>query len=384
MKIGLIYGLWSSGGHHFDFVDDAIYSTQRGLTGSELSCFTLARELVTRGHEITLFAGMTPSSIGLNWHGVKLIPIEGLSSTLNDEWHAVYAWNDPGDLHPVSWRILRLCNLQINDFGHCRPGFDDYVDVWTSPSESHRKTVGVKAPYPHKFVVIPNGCDPSWYETGKKVQGRVIWASSPDRGLHHLLQVWPEIRRRVPEAHLRILYRLKPWMNYFVNIDTKVDPNRPDMAEFAVRALYLREALRRYEAAGWLGVEVCDSQSHLQMRQEWAEASVLAYPCDTALYTEGFSVSLMEACASGTLAITTDQDALGEVYGSSVPFVKAPVGERLAEFTDLVVRGLTDEIFRREWLGKSTALAKRYKWTGIAERVEAVILEARAARGWPC
>lgn len=383
VKIAFIYGLWSTAQYRFDFSD--LWDNPRGLTGSEVSCFSIAREMGRRGHDVTIFAGLKPGS-PRTWEGVKLADVEEVPraiTAINDrsEWHAAYSWNEPDLLRPIHWSVIRMCNLQINSFNHCAPGYDDYVDVWTSPSDSHRKVVGSTAPNPQKWIVVPNGCDPGSVVHGDRVPGRVIWASSPDRGLHWLLSVWPQVKAEVPHASLRIFYHIDRWVSHFVNVDTRVDPSYP---EFAARAFYMQEAMRRIRARKDLSVEVFDSVSRRRMAEEMAAAQVLGYPCDTVLYTEGFSATIMESCCAGVLPVVTDQDAFGEVYGGSVPMVKSPVGDRIGEYKDLLVRALKDDGFRHEWRAKAKALSERYTWRKITEEVERHIVAARQSRGWSC
>lgn len=384
MKLAFIYGLWSTAQHRFDF--DSIWDSPRGLTGSEVSCFSIAREMRRRGHDVTIFTGLKPGSTR-EWEGVKLAPVEDIPQAItapNDrsDWHAAYSWNEPDPLRPIHWSVIRMCNLQINSFNHCQPGYDDYVDVWTSPSDSHRKVVGATAPNPQKWIVVPNGCDPSAVASDEeRVSGRVIWASSPDRGLHWLLQVWPQVKAEVPHASLRIFYHIDRWISHFTQVDTRVDPSYP---EFASRAFYMQEAVRRIVQRKDLSVEIFDSVSRKRMAKEMAQAQVLGYPCDTVLYTEGFSATIMESCCAGILPVITSCDAFGEVYGGSVPMVESPVGPRIREYKDLVVRALKDEGFRREWLPKTKALSERYTWQKITEDVERHIVSARQSRGWSC
>lgn len=374
MKIAFVYGLWASAGHRFDFRDDKVFTDSYGLTGSEMSCFTIASGLAARSHDITLFTGLQPNNANTDWRGVKLLPIEDFANVPWDAWaefDAVYSWNEVDILRPVNWKTLRIVNLQINDFGYNQPNFDNYIDKWTSPSESHKAVVGSKAPNPEKFSVITNGCDPTLYDTSKTVNGRVIWASSPDRGLHHLLSIWPAVKKAVPHAHLKIFYRIKNWIEYCTSV--KIISDNPVQHEFVNRALYIKEALRRFEKAGGLDVEFCDAVSRVQMIKEMSEAQVLAYPCDPPIYTEGFSVTIMEACASGTVPVITDADALGSIYGGYAPMVHSPIGDRINEYKELLIRVLNDSSFREQWIPKGIELANRYMWKSVIDNVENMI-----------
>lgn len=390
MKIGFVYGPFCLGGSDtarkatgFNF--DDMWGDSRGLTGSELSFFRISQELARRGHEVhafTLSRGPMPE----RFEGVSMHDFESMYTLVDPSYDAVCSWNEAEVFRGMNPSPVRLCNLQINDFVHCRPKFHEIVDVWTSPSESHRQMVlsrgawpvhlypgdqgYVYQPDPARWTVLTNGCDPDRYaKLGvQKVRGRVIWASSPDRGLHWMLQEWPKIRRACPEAELKIFYKVGKW------VDSLVDNDYPDpsIREQRRRALYIREALRRLDG---MGVRLVDSVSRNQIDREMAEAEVLAYSCDPVSWTEGFSVTLMEACAAGSCPVTTGVDALPEIYGKHVPMVPAPVKDHISEYSDLVVRALTDAPWRAEVNARVRELALQYSWSSISERLEKILVE---------
>jgi len=376
VKIAIAYGPYSTANRLLDFRDDKIFNDSIGMTGSETSCAMISRELFLLGHDVTIFAPVVSESDGYDWDGVKIRSYRDILSTINQDWHAIYSWNEPELLREVTWRTLRMCNLQINDFLHCSPGFDDHVDLWTSPSESHRMNVGSKSPNPGKWTVVNNGCDPTLYDPTKSVPGRVVWASSPDRGLHWLLSIWPKIKKEVPWAELRIHYRINSWVNHFIEVDPVHNPTYPELKS---RAFYIRESIRKMNSHG---VKFMDSVSRNDMTKVWDEAQVLAYPCDPIGYTEGFSVSIMEACASGTVPVITDTDALGEIYGEHVPMIHGRISDNLNEYTELVIRSLKDDSFRNNSIISCRSLANKYTWKSIAKNVECIIVENRKSRGW--
>lgn len=403
MRIAFVYGPFCLGGSDgfgnvvgFNFAD--LWNDSRGLTGSELSFFKIAKECAKRGHDVHLFTFGRGGSVPPSWEGLTVHPYTELVPAVSQPgaFDAVYSWNEAEVLRPLPGGKdgpLRMCNLQINDFVHCRPGFGNIVDVWTSPSESHRQMVLSKDAHPihlrqgdtpyayvpiaSRWAVVTNGCEPSVYESlyrpgnapgVSKVPGRVIWASSPDRGLHLLLQEWPKIRRAAPHAHLKIFYKVMNWADNII-----AHPyGDPTILEQIRRAYYIKEALRRLAGHG---VELVDSVSRNQIDREMAEAEVLAYCCHPVSWTEGFSVTLMEGCAAGSFPVTTAVDALPEIYGSAVPMVPVPVTDHMSAFSDYVIRGLTDPAYRHEVNTKVRELASRYTWASIAEKVEKIINE---------
>ena len=396
MRIAFLYGRFSLGNRPFDF--DALYTSPRGLTGSELSCIEYAQAMRDRGHEVTLIVGQP--MLPREWEGIAVASLT--DPKLVDEQDAVCSWNEPNLFFETSDKPLRLVNQQLNDFDYCRPGWEEVVDIVTSPSGHHleylkqRKCLGedgrpngkLFAETVKSWNVLPNGCDPDLYEARERIPGRVVWASSADRGLHRLLEAWPTIKHRVPHASLRAFYNFQPAP--FDDLE-QIGPNvHPDLLEIAQRKRYIRHAMSKLAGPTW-DVQHVGSVSRGQMALEFEQSQVLGYPCDTIRYTEGFSVTTMEACASGCLPIITDIDSLGHIYGADVPMVRLdppntdpetgaffPGGltsAKLDEFTELVVRGLTDEPWRAARAAECQAFAKKFAWKVLAAKLEEILEE---------
>lgn len=371
MKIAFLYGWLSCPNRFFNF--ENLYDAPQGLTGSEVSCFTFAREMAKRGHEVSLYTVISSPNY-YKWHGVTVRPIDELRFEGNAH-DIYYSWNDPGDLVYVDSSKLRVLNQQLNDFDYCTPGFVNNVDVLTSPSRVHRdfliSLIGAK----EKWEVMPNGCDPAQYTPGVKVPGRILYASSPDRGLHWLLQEWPKIRRRVPHAELRVFYNFQSWYDNLQNIPHDAGPH---LRETAMRASYIRMALDKLAPHG---VTHLHSVSRNQMAKEFSEAQVLSYPCDPIRWTEGFSVTTLEACASRTLPVICGADALQDIYGGCAITSATPIRAHLPEFVDNVVKGVTDDKFRTDVTDRCLAFANQYRWDVLADRMERLLLAKLAAKG---
>jgi glycosyltransferase involved in cell wall biosynthesis len=367
MKIAFLFSPWGAGNRPLDFKE--LWTSSRGLTGSDLGIAIIAKEMVKRGHEVSLFTFHTdPANKLESWEGVKLYNFEDAATVIKPDWDAVISWNEPDALRGISKKPLRICNQMLNDFTYCKPGFDDFVDVWCSPCQMHMEHLKKTAPDPKKWTVLPLGCEPSWYKDGPRVPGRVVWTSSADRGLHLLLQEWPKIKAAVPEAHLKVFYNFN--YSHIENLEFNDQNTHPHVKEIANRARYMMEMMKRLKP---LGVEHVGSISRARMEQELSEAMVLAYPVSTVAFTEGFSISIMESCAAGVFPVISDADCLGSIYGGTVPMVKSPAGEHMAEFDSLVIKGLTDSSYRSEVIDKCKKFSLNYTWTSIAEKLETLI-----------
>lgn len=314
MRLAFLYGRFSLGSRPFDF--DNLYESPRGLTGSELSCIEYALAMRDRGHEVALVVGqkMEPRE----WRGLNVFGMT--DPRLVDGCDAVLSWNEPDLFREIKPGPLRVMNQQLNDFGYCQPAWGDFVDVVTSPSAHHlaflRKQVGeqksTRDGWP-RWDVLPNGCDPSQYSLDReRIPGRVIWASSADRGLHLLLEAWPEIKTRVPHASLRAFYNFVT--NEADDYETPTEIIRPDLLEVSQRKRYIQYAMGRLSGPRW-DVEHVGSVSRERMRAEFEKSVVLGYPCDTIRYC--VTGDTLVDTRSGLKRIDTLQNAEGMPVAST-------------------------------------------------------------------
>lgn len=358
-SLAFCYGSWSlTFRKTLDFA--SIYDDPRGLTGSEYGIIRVAEECAALGHDVTLFT----DSKDTEWHGVQIKPLDQAKRFNGD---AAVVWNEPDLLREIPARV-RVCEQMVNSFEYCKVGMAEHVDIWISPSKQHRDMIlsrkhdvawtsggdpgEIYTPDPDTWHAIDLGCDPDRLGNTDKVPGRVVYCSSPDRGLHWLLQEWPAIRRAVPDASLHIFYRLKDWIDGFATT-----PHFPPIERLRARALYVQEALRRIGPAR--GVTIRDSVSRNEIQRQMSAAQVLAYPCDTIRWSEGFSCTILEGCAARACPVISDCDALGELYDGVLPIVKRGQWD---EFRELVIEHLRDEKRRSEVNERARAFAEERTW----------------------
>lgn len=405
MRIAFVYPPMHVAGRPLDFTN--LWGDPRGTTGSEVTILAFAQEMAQRGHDVEMFiehpnapsyGAPLAKPVVLRDMADPLVVLELTDMSEGAPYDAVCVSLDVNVLRSVDARSVRLCLQQINGFEYGREGFDAFVDVYVSPSANHRDSLTGSGPHQwpttrDKWHVIGNGCYPGDYLGGPKVPGRVVYTSSPDRGLHLLLDQWPEIRAAVPHAELRIFYyALEKWLSHWRGRTPDVGPapgakwHRFDL-EHMRRSQFIDRVL-----PGLIrdhGVTLVGSVSRIQLARELDEAQVLAYPCNTigsqdgGSYTEGFSVSILEGCASGALPIISDCDALGSIYEGATPVIRGPIvehGAAVHEWTSTVIRALTDKPWANEWRAKARWRAEEYAWPKLAAQLEAVLIQQKAGK----
>ena len=376
MRIALLYDPWLlSARGTLDL--DGYRDDPRGMTGSEQCAVRLYEELRGMGHVPLLFTNSSNYIKGMD----GMLPWEERGTWDCD---IAISINCPDGLRDVR-APFKVCYALLNDWTFAKVGFEQHVDLFASPSAPHLEQVmtnpawriaeagsGRYEPDSSKWCVVPLGCDPERYEAFTKVPGRVVYCSSPDRGLHWLMQEWPAIKRAVPHAHLRIFYRLQKWID---DLKRAQDPQTLEVFHSVKalweRAVYIEEALRRLSDPKW-GITVCDSVSRAQIEREMAEAEVLAYPCQTTTWSEGFSATILEACIARACPVITDCDAIGAIYADAASVT--PVGN-WEEWRGKVILALTDKSFRDTQNERAHEFALRHTWRNTAEQLMARIQE---------
>ncbi len=369
MKVGFLFGNYSVGHNPLDFYN--LWKSSRGLSGSDLSVIRVMMEWVKLGYDVSFFSCYTGPQPKV-WEGIKLYNFEDRYKIIQKDWDAIISWSEFDALRGCPVGPIRVCCDQLNTFSYCAPNWNETADIITSPSQGHLDYHRPEIPDISKWHILALGADQHVYKIDKKIPGKMVFFSSPDRGLHNLLSVYPKIKKAAPEAHLKVFYGFNyEGVEQFEKGDLYYGrPVNNDILETANRIRYMREMLKRLQP---LGVEHIGSVSRERINQELSEATVMAYPCDTLSWSEGFSVSIMEACMAEACPIISDVDGLASVYTGAVPMVKSPIGQRLPEFTDLVIRGLTDEKWREETNKKCKEFALCHTWKHTAKRLEEII-----------
>ncbi len=177
---------------------------------------------------------------------------------------------------------------------------------------------------------------------------RIIYGSSYDRGLSHLLEIWSQIKKEVPDAQLHIFYG---W-----DLFDKGYAGNPERMDWKDRMNKLMEQK---------GITHLGRIGHAELQKEFDTAGVWAYPCH---FGEISCITAMRAQIGGAIPVVVNYAALKETvhYGVKVEgdIYEPEVKE---DFKNQLVALLKDEKKQEEIRKEMMPWAqKEFGWSKVA------------------
>ncbi len=306
-------------------------ASDRMMGGTEALAVRLARLLVDEGHEVTLCGGGQAHEHA----GVRFLADQAPPES-PDRWIAVggHGAGAPDGCRRIYWS--HAAQLPVD------AAWDEVIAV----SGYHGRLL--EGRLGHEVTVIPGGaeiCEIS-------AEGdRFLYASSPDRGLHRLLALWPAL-----------------WDRF----------RRPLSIAYDVRGVLARRGAQpgplgdRLRAIAPLldqpGVVVHPCLDHDELAALRARSLALLYTLDPVLpQSELYALSVLEACAAGVPPILAPVDCFPEEYGDAARFVE---GFAPADWVAATEEVLTD---RGSWSARARRHATTRTWAAWEDAWRAVI-----------
>lgn len=240
----------------------------------------------------------------------------------------------------------------------------DHSDINTAPCQyavDHLR----RGFHPHgQWRVLPNAVSDLDDIERRPVPGRVLYHTSPDRGLHNLLAVWPQIRAWVPDATLHVVG----------DVSGLVEADIPRRSVRGFMQLQLQHGLRAAEVAG--GLTLLGRLTRPELMRELSEAYAFAFPAEVTAPCETWSISVHECCHIGLPVVLAPVDALG-MWESHVSMTAPACGrESLDEFAQAVVRVLVDPEHAHVLSAAGRSVRTRFSFDRSAKMLHAMIAEA--------
>lgn len=270
----------------------------KNLAGSEEATVRLCRELAKIGWEVTVF-GNPQDDEGV-YAGVKYLPYYKFNP--RDTFNVLVIWRQPVIL-ANDYRAKKTY-LWMHDIPNPIDFTKDRVkkvEKIIPLSQWHRERLpDIKD---DKFMVSANGIDLDQFKNRDHIKRdpyRCIYTSSYDRGLEHLLVMWPDIKKAVPKANLHIFYG---W-----GLFDKMFFNNPERMAWKDKMCNLMKQK---------GVTEYGKVDQERIVEEYFKAGVWAYPTH---FGEISCITAMKCQAAGTAPVVMNYAALKETvrYGRRV------------------------------------------------------------------
>jgi len=325
-------------------------SIQSGIGGSEEAVIWMAQELNKLGWKVTVYGD--PREDAGNYDGVEYRDWYEINQ--KDEFNVLILWRSIAymDLAPkAKFTMLWLHDVPANpDYTKDRI---DKIDKVAVLSEYHKSLLrlhdnGVYRKMPEEKVFLTSNGIPSIGFDWKGDMKRVIYMSSPDRGLVYLLKIWPEIKKEVPDAELHVFYGFEVFDAIYKDNPGKMKwKNEIKKKMKEVGAIY----------HGRMG--------HNALHYEIAKSGIWAYPTD---FTEISCISAMKAQACGAIPVVTNFAALQETVKNGVKIdVDIQTEEGQEEYKKALITALKDEAWQKDVRPNMIKWARSYfPWTNVA------------------
>lgn len=330
-------------------------SVEKGIGGSEEAVINMSKRLVELGWYVEVFCNA--SEVGL---------IDGVI------WRD---WATLGDYHYdvfVVWRLPQFLDQEINAKKKYLWLHDLQDEAWYSDkilenvdrifclSDFHRETVSYLDN--SKIWITSNGIDPDHFSQEEERQEKtLIYASSPDRGLERVLDAWPDIIKKVPDAKLEVYYGF----NKAFDSRAELEPELKKWKEMMLQKLNQN------------GVTYHGMVSHLEIASAFKRAAIWAYPTP---FGEISCITAMKAQASGAIPVVSRYSAINETVRHGLRAgpqgVSKWTSKDLKEWTDLVISILEDpekqEEIRKEMIPDAI---KTFGWDNVAAQWSKMFME---------
>lgn len=326
-------------------------SVKTGLGGSEEAVVYLSQELTKLGWEVTVYAN--PANPG-NFDGVMYKSWHDINP--RDIFNVLVLWRGIGfvDINPkAKATMVWMHDVPSNpEFTEERLAKVDKVAVL---SEFHKSLLrlskdGKFEKFPeNKVFLTSNGLPtidaPEWKGNPK----RVIFASSPDRGLAYLLKMWPKVMEQVNDAELHIYYG---WDVY-----DAIHRDNPARMKWKKQMM----AMMKQD-----GVYYHGRVGHQELHEAYAASGIWAYPTD---FEEISCISAMKAQKFGAVPVVTNYAALEETVRNGIRVdvdITLPDGQE--EYLKALVDLLKDEKKQEEIRKPMMEFAAHYyDWENVAK-----------------
>lgn len=272
---------------------------ESGLGGSETAVIRLGEELAQLGCRVTSFTPIDEPGI---YNEVVYREVERFHPEIKSDMYIAWRMPEAADWGINTDRlVLWMHDTDAGDrlTAERAAKFDTIVVL----TEWHRQFFLEHYPFvdESKLVIIGNGVDTKRFEDPlKKDPFKVVYSSSPDRGLDIILEhIWPQVVEQVPEAELHVYYG---W-----NTFDQIAPGYSYLQQFRQKVNDLFIASKNVVQHGRIPQD--------RLAGELQEAAIWLYPT---YFSETYCITAVEAQLAGAIPVTNHLAGLSETVCSGI------------------------------------------------------------------
>lgn len=293
-----------------------------GIGGSETSHVEMAQRLARRGHDVLSFAPCgEETEIG------EKVPLWFDSATFSSRVIApdsiCVIYRDPAAVAEVpegavAWLICQDVDYQMTPEQSSR--FSRIVALCSDHAEYLKRAHPEAA---EKVCISSNGIRSdliraTMQNPPARNPRRLMYASSPDRGLWSLLDIFARVREVIPDAELHVFYGF----NNLEKCPERVGP-------LSMHAELIRfNTARLLEALKAPGVIHHGRINQRDLITEWMKSGIWAHPSE---FSETSCITCMDAQACGAIPVTTPIWAIWQNVQYGVMVEGMPQTDRLTQ-----------------------------------------------------
>lgn len=320
-----------------------------GIGGSETCTVHVAREFARRGYEVIVVGD--PPNPGV-FDGVRYESWAGFDHNIESD---IFISSRRPDIFSTAARknVCLVHDIWLNSDGGAGINVDKF-DKFFVLSPWHKEFFCRHHSVPDdKVFVTRDAIDHSRFNKHlPRVPGRMIYSSSPDRGLDVLLDCLPRIRQRVPHAHLKVFYGFDNWEKA---VEVRGNPHEIGWMK------------RIKQQLNQPGVEYVGRVGQDRLADEFLQAELWGYP--TAFW-ETFCITAVEAMAAGVPVVTSNLAALSTTVGIDGGVIID--GDNKSEayqnaFVEVCVYILSNPDVWSELSQRGKAKAAGYRWDTLVD-----------------